>query len=282
MSLHNPRVGIVSVCYKSMSVLPDMLASIPKNIPIVLVSNAGENDDSPLVNLAASHDANLIVNEKNRGFGVACNQGADVLNTELVLFLNPDAVLRPNALDELLKAVDAFPEAVAFNPRIISSSGRVFFKRRSHLLPRSKKMAKGWPKNDCEVSILSGAALLVRRTIFKKSGGFDPAIFLYHEDDDLALRLSNQFGKLYFVRDSQVMHMEGRSTERSPEIAALKAWHMGRSRVYTARKHNCPMPFALAFFSAIWQVFSIHVLFSRRKRAKHIAYLQGVISDWRF
>ena len=64
----------------------------------------------------------------------------------------------------------------------------------------------------------------MKRTIFKKSGGFDPAIFLYHEDDDLSLRLSNEFGKLYFVHDALVMHMEGQSSERSPDIAALKAW----------------------------------------------------------
>ena len=282
MNTQNARVGIVSVCYNSMNVLPSMLDSVPKNTPIVLVSNAGEKDDSPLAEIAASYNANLIVNKTNKGFGVACNQGADVLNTELLLFINPDAVLRPNALDELLKAVDSFPEAVAFNPRIISSSGKPFFKRNSHLLPRSKKMARGWPKTDCEVSILSGAAFLVKRTIFKKSGGFDPEIFLYHEDDDLALRLSNEFGKLYFVHDALVMHMEGQSSERSPEIAALKAWHMGRSRVYATRKHNRPMPFARALFSALKQVFSLQVLLSSRKRAKHIAYLQGVISAWRF
>jgi N-acetylglucosaminyl-diphospho-decaprenol L-rhamnosyltransferase len=79
-----------------------------------------------------------------------------------------------------------------------------------------------------------------------------------------------------------VMHMEGQSSERSPEFAALKAWHMGRSRVYATRKHNRPMPFARAFFSALIQVFSLQVLLSSRKRKKHIAYFQGVISAWRF
>ena len=108
MNTQNARVGIVSVCYNSMSVLPRMLDSVPKNTPIVLVSNAGEKDDSPLAEIAASYNANLIVNKTNKGFGVACNQGADVLNTELLLFINPDAVLRPKALDELLKALILF------------------------------------------------------------------------------------------------------------------------------------------------------------------------------
>ena len=280
MNLNPARIGIVSVCYNSMSVLPDMLASIPKNIPVILVSNAGENADSSLAKLAESHNATLIVNKVNKGFGIACNQGADILKTELLLFLNPDAVLKPNALDALLTAVDLFPDAVAFNPRMISSSGIPFFKRRSPLLPRSKNMARGWPKTDCEVTILSGAALLVRRSIFEKVGGFDPTIFLYHEDDDLALRLCKNYGKLYFVRDALVMHMQGNSSERSPEIAANKAWHMGRSRVYATNKHDRPMPFFNSLILALIQVLSVQVLFSRRKRAKQIAYLRGVLSAW--
>ena len=281
MHLNAARIGIVSVCYNSMQVLPNMLTSVPENIPVVLVSNAGEHDDSPLAELAKSHGATLIVNNTNKGFGSACNQGAEILKTELLLFLNPDAVLEPNAIDAMLTAVDAFPSAVAFNPRIVSSSGTPFFKRNSHLLPRSMKMARGWPKTDCEVSILSGAAMLVKRPIFEQAGGFDPAIFLYHEDDDLALRLSKEFGKLYFVRDAHVMHMEGQSSERTPEIAAFKAFYMGRSRVYATRKHGRPTPYLRALFSAIRQLFSIQMLFSRRKRAKQLAYFRGVISAWR-
>ena len=278
MNLNTSRVGIVSVCYNSMAVLPDMLASVPKNIPVVLISNAGEDDNSPLAKLAELHDTTLIINKSNKGFGSACNQGADILKTELILFLNPDTILKPNAIYAMLAAVDPFPSAVAFNPRIISSSGTPFFKRKSHLLPPSMKMKRGWPKADCEVSILSGAAMLVKKSIFEEAGGFDPAIFLYHEDDDLSVRLSKKFGKLYFVRDALVMHLQGRSSARSPEVAALKAWHMGRSHVYVSHKHCRPMPFMRPLLKALFQLCSIQILISRRKRAKQRAYLKGVIS----
>ena len=261
-----------------MAVLPDMLASVPKNMPVVLVSNAGEDDNSPLAELAKLHGTTLIINKSNKGFGSACNQGADILKTELIFFLNPDTILKPNAINAMLAAVDAFPNAVAFNPRIISSSGTPFFKRKSHLLPRSMKMERGWPKADCEVSTLSGAAMLVKKSIFEKAGGFDPAIFLYHEDDDLSVRLSKQFGELYFVRDALVMHLQGLSSARSPEVAALKAWHMGRSHVYVNHKHCRPMPFMRPLLNALFQLCSIQILISRRKRAKQRAYLKGVIS----
>jgi len=281
MKIKSARIGIVSVCYNSNSVLPNMLASIPKDVPVVLVNNRYDSENNVLVEMAKSHNATLISNKTNKGFGTACNQGAEILNKEFLLFLNPDAVLDPDALDALLKAADTFPSAVAFNPRIILPSGTPFFKRRSHLLPRSKKMARGWPKNDCEVSILSGAAMFVRRTIFMKAGGFDPAIFLFYEDDDLALRLHNQYGKLFFIRDSLVMHMSGKSSGPSIETVVLKAWHMWRSRVYATRKHGRPMPYTHAMISALSKMFLISTLFSKRNRAKQFAYLRGVISAWR-
>ena len=96
-----------------MSVLPNMLDSVPKNTPIVLVSNAGENEDSPLTELAASYNASLIVNKTNKGFGVACNQGADVLNTELLLFINPEKCFQRNyitrKLEKLISCLDRGP-----------------------------------------------------------------------------------------------------------------------------------------------------------------------------
>lgn len=275
------RVGVVAVCYNSMPVLPDMLASVPEDVPVVLVDNSGHGDRNSLAALAAQYEAELISNDKNAGFGAACNQGAVTLATEFLLFLNPDAKLLPDTLERLLAAADTYTEAVAFNPRISSTQGRPLFKRKSHLLPQSERMPRGWPDCDREVTVLSGAAFFVRRAAFDAVGGFDPRIFLYHEDDDLSLRLRNKVGKLMFIRAAQVIHLEGRSSPRSAEIAALKAWHMGRSRVYATRKHGRPAPFVIALGSAIRQLASPLVLLSQRKRAKQLAYLRGVLSTYR-
>ncbi|MCP9480874.1 glycosyltransferase family 2 protein [Shimia sp. CNT1-13L.2] len=273
------RIGIVTVCYRSMAVLPEMLATISDEVPVVLIDNAGD-DDPELTELATRHGAKLIVNGKNRGFGVACNQGAAELTTEFLLFLNPDAALAPDALERLLEAADAYPDAGAFNPKIASPQGAQLFKRNSHLFPKSHKMPRGWPAQDSEVTVLSGAAFFVRRSAFESVGGFDPNIFLYHEDDDLALRLRQSVGPLRFVSNARVTHLEGRSSVRSPEIATLKAWHMARSRVYATRKHGRPIPFARALHSAMRQLLSPAVLFSKRKRAKQVAYLTGVLSSF--
>lgn len=273
------RIGIVTVCYRSMAVLPDMLRTVPDGVPVVLVDNAGEDADDALRALAERHGARLIVNAANRGFGVACNQGAAELDTEFLLFLNPDAALSPDALPVLEAAMDAYPKASAMNPRLRNARGAPYFRRRTGLAPRSEAMPRGWPPADCEVPVLSGAALFVRRRDFEAVGGFDPAIFLYHEDDDLSRRLRAQCGPLMFIRGAEAHHLQGRSTARSAEVAAFKAWHMGRSRVYATRKHGRPFAFGHALGAALAGILSPDNLFSRRRRAKSWHFLRGVAAE---
>lgn len=277
MNKRPSRTTIVSVCYNSTAVLHAMLVSIPSEAAIVLVDNASA-DHPALERLASAAGATLVDNHRNLGFGVACNQGAAIAETEFILFLNPDTQLDPEALAHLEDAMDRYPKVSAMNPRLTDGAGRPYFKRRSVLLPRSRWMAKGWPEQDCEVPVLSGAALMVRRAAFEQVGGFDPQIFLYHEDDDLSLRLAKTCGPLMFIRAASVHHMEGRSTVRSAQSAALKARHMGWSRVYAARKHGQPFALTRALTGAAAQLFSPATLFSRRKRAKHLAFLSGVMS----
>lgn len=271
------RVTVISVCYNSTAVVPAMLASIPEGVAVVLVDNASA-DGAALAGLAAARGARLIRNAANRGFGTACNQGAAEAGTEFLLFLNPDAALASGALDALVAAAARYPRAAAMNPRIEAAGGRPYFKRGSVLLPRGARLPRGWPEADREVPVLSGAALFVRRADFEAVAGFDPAIFLYHEDDDLSLRLKAERGPLMFIRAALVRHQGGQSTIRSPETAALKAWHMGRSRVYAARKHRRPLAATRALGSALLQIASPLALASPRKRAKQWAFLRGVVA----
>lgn len=275
--LSSARSTIISVCYNSLAVLPAMLASVPRGTPVVLIDNASV-DGVALERLAGESGARLIRSATNRGFGAGCNMGAAAAETEFLLFLNPDAALQPGALEALEAAMDRHPAAVAMNPRLSDGRGRAYFKHRSVLLPRRAWLARGWPVGDHLVPVLSGAALYVRRAAFEAAGGFDENIFLYHEDDDLSLRLAQAGGQLMFIRDAEVRHLEGHSTVRSPESAAFKAFHMGQSRVYAARKHRRPLPFLSALASALLQAGQPWALLARRLRAKRFAFIKGILS----
>lgn len=273
-----PRISIITVTYNSSAIVENLLSSIPADVPVILVDNAS-GDSATTQSLAAAHGAHFFANKQNIGFGPACNQGAAEAETEFLFFVNPDAELFEDTLDQLLAAADAHPEASAFNTRILKGDGSLFFKRRSKLIDKSLWLGRDAAEQDGEVPVLNGGALMVRRAAFEKVNGFDPAIFLFHEDDDLSLRLKSECGPLRYVYGARVKHLLGHSTERSARTAALKAWYMGQSRVYGAEKHEVPLGFLKALMEATIQLLSPLTLLSPRKRAKNWYYFRAVLSS---
>ena len=117
------RVTIVTVTHNSIHVLPEMLESIPGGTSVTVVDNAS-TDISPLEDLCQEKSVQLVKNVINEGFGSASNRGAALATTEFLLFLNPDALLQPGALDQLCSAADRFSNYTGFNPCIEDVDGK--------------------------------------------------------------------------------------------------------------------------------------------------------------
>lgn len=270
------KVTVVSVAYNSMAVIPDMLASLPNGMPVIVVDNSPKADPA-LEALAAQYDAQLLRNAVNSGFGAGCNRGAAQAKTPYVLFLNPDATVEQGCFEALLAAADDYPEAMAFNPRTLDAQGRIKLKRRSNLLPHHRRIGGPPPSKDTQVPVLSGAAIFISKEKFDQVGGFDEDIFLYYEDDDLSLRLARH-GPLMHIPNAVVRHNDGHSTVRSPETAYFKAYHLARSRVFAQVKHGIPRPKASVIWRALRQMIS-PLMLNPRKRAKYLGYLAGAFSS---
>lgn len=272
------RTTIVSVSYNSAAMLPAMLASVPKNAQLVVVDNASTDDS---VQVARKAGATVIVLDENLGFGRASNAGAKRADTEFLLFLNPDATMDTGCLPALEAAADQNPSLSAINPQINKTNGGFEFKRRSLLLPRSKTLRRELQTSDVQLHSLAGGALFCRTECFNKVGGFDSAIFLYHEDDDLAARLAAECGPLWHIVSAKVTHLGGHSSGRSPTVARLKGYFMARSRIYVLRKHGFMMPWLRTLGTVVWAAILPHNVFSTRRRAKYSGMLAGVWSSRR-
>ena len=269
-----PDLTIITVCYNSSSVLPALSSSIPPGIPTIFVNNSPQD----ALDAFSGPDRTLVELPENVGFGSACNIGADIAKTPYLLFLNPDTQLTEGAIDALMAAARAHPEAAAFNPLLTDADGKSRNKRRSVLLPRGMRLSLTQVQTDGVVPVLIGAALLVRRDAFNAVGGFDPNIFLYHEDDDLSLRLRT-WGPLRIAAGARVVHTAGHGSGDRTASAGIKAFHMGQSRVYALRKHNRPLPKLRSLALALLQLASPVIWMSRRKRTKQVQFLRGILSN---
>lgn len=269
-------VRVITVSYHSESVLSEMLHTVPSEAEVVVVDNSGLTSKT-MQSLRDEFSFKYLLMEKNKGFGAACNEGARGATTDFLFFLNPDAQLTPRSLENLVEALRSHPEASAANPLIQGNRGKLEFKYRSVLLPRQEWRSRELPSAMCDMPALTGSALLVRRNAFNKVGGFDENIFLYHEDDDLSIRLRSEVGPLLFLPQSVVKHQAGNSTERTAELAFHKAFHKAQSRVYAMRKHRIPRGFLRTFISATLGLFNPFSFLLRRKRLQAWGFFMGTL-----
>ncbi len=235
-------VSVIFVSHNSAAVLPEAIRSVQDCEEILVVDNAS-SDASPA--LARACGARVIASAENLGFGAGCNLGAKAAAQPYLFFLNPDARAAPNALAELLRAARAHPDWGGINPNILDEAGRpqLHLRQTSRLLPKHENRPGQPPfEADAELVMLSGAALFVPREAFAAIGGFDPAIFLYFEDDDFALRLRHSGWKLGYAHGARVRHKGGESSALSPALLEFKAYHRMKAQLYALDKHGLAYP----------------------------------------
>ncbi len=176
-----------------------------------------------------------IVNEANRGFAAACNQGIQATTEPFILLLNPDTVVSREALERLLAAMTDGVGAVG--PVIRNEDGSVQTSVRR--LPTLWRMilaefgirAAYYVKHPgCDVEQLMGACLLFRREF----APLDERFFVYFEEVDLCLRIRRAGQRVVFVPDAEITHVGGQSS-KSDRAASLRYRYHSLFEFY--RKH---------------------------------------------
>lgn len=246
-----PDVDIVIVNYRSASYTAACVAAAHRTaredgvqVTVTVVDNG---DLADVAALLESHGPTVLVrNPRNLGFGAACNKGAALGSAPLILFLNPDATLKPGAL----KALSAFltnPQNARMGivgPAIENEAGGIA--RTSSALPsvigllrRTLGLSDGFLSArdhaaSGPVGQIMGAVLMIRRSVFERLGGFDPRFFLYYEDVDLCARAAAAGYATYYLPSARAVHIGRVSSSQDPGLALALFL---RSRFTYARTH---------------------------------------------
>ncbi|RDJ21548.1 glycosyltransferase [Bosea caraganae] len=274
------NVTAIVVAYDSAEVLPACLEALAgEGVPAIVVDNASSDVTSQI---AAARGATVVANARNEGYGRANNIGVAASATPFVLIVNPDLVVEPGAVAALLAAAELYPDAGMLAPRVVEPSGRVFVQPRSLLSPAYLNQAKAAviPEGDACLPFLSGACLLVRRELFLALGGFDPAIFLFYEDDDLCRRMRDAGHALVHVHDAQVRHARGRSSRPDPARRFRARWHLAWSHGYVAAKYGLPVPSPWTILENGAKAVGYGLILNRDKMSAHAGSVAGALA-WR-
>lgn len=180
-------------------------------------------------------DAKLIANTQNYGFSYANNQAIVKASGEYILLLNPDTVVQENTFQKVVAFMDAHRDAGGLGVKMIDGKGRflpeskrglptpavAFYKvfGISRLFPKSKLFGRyhlSYLDKDKthEVDVLSGAFMLLRKSLIDQIGSLDEDYFMYGEDIDLSYRITKAGYKNYYYPETTIIHYKGESTKK--------------------------------------------------------------------
>jgi len=235
------------VSYNTADLTIDCIASVREqtvgcSFEIIVVDNASPDDSADRI-AERFPDIRLIASKKNYGFGVASNIGAYAACGDWILLLNPDTVVKDNAIDKLLGFARSNEHGAIFGGRTVDEEGNLdptscwakttpwsaftravglstIFRQSSLFNP---EMMLNWQRDSVrEVDIITGCFLLVSAENWKSIGGFDPRFFMYGEEADLCLRAAEKGMKLFFCPTAEIMHYGGASeTVRADKVVRL-------------------------------------------------------------
>lgn len=253
-------VDIVIVSFNTRELLHACLDAARAHAPganVFVVDNAS-GDGSPEMVAQDFPDVHLIRSPENVGFGAANNLGIAAGSAPYILFLNSDAELTPRALPLLAKALDRDPQAVMAGPRLEGPDG--VFQPSCRRIPNAWRYAWSlsglgarlpWLRaldtwysetehhDGTRPGMLSGACFLARRDYLAAIGNFDPRLFLYEEETDIAIPAHKRGLHMIYVRGAHVIHHGGASVAAG-DLSAFSERHMYRSKYLCFHKHYGP------------------------------------------
>lgn len=233
------KLSIVIVNYNVKYFLQQCLTSVFNALKKVeaevwVVDNNSVDGSVEMVKNNFPH-AKLIANKDNKGFSKANNQAIRQSSGEYVLLLNPDTIVEETTFKKIVDFMDAHPNAGGLGVQMIDGKGKflpeskrgiptpevAFYKMfgLTSIFKKSQKFAKYYmghiSKNETnKVEILSGAFMLLRKTVLDKIGLLDEEYFMYGEDIDLSYRILIAGYDNYYFANTTIVHYKGESTKK--------------------------------------------------------------------
>lgn len=275
------HIAVIIVTFQSAAHLRACIESLPNAAPrhqlhLIIIDNASTDGSAELATqLTAdlSEDrvrCSCLANQRNLGFTCAVNQGLELVGSNAtVLFLNPDTILPPGALQRLLRKLNESPDTGVVAPQLLyparangidqsavqphaaESAGEVQpscrrFPRRtdvlleilglSRLFPSSQRWNR-WKMGDFdhrtarEVDQPQGACLLARSEVVEQVGKWDERFPLFFSDVDWCRRVWQAGWKIRFEPEVQVYHFKGASVEKI-RPRAIRSSHLSFWRYF--------------------------------------------------
>jgi len=278
-------IAAIVVSYQSAETIDDCLLRLRAAegvMAIRVVDNGSDDGTMEIVQRHAIHDprVHFIANPDNPGFAVACNQGASDLprhdGVRWLAFVNPDCLLEADTLTRLRAHALADERESLLGADLVDEAGvrdAAARRRDPDFAAMLSSLLRGAAASGVQLGVavddarslqpveaVSGALMLLDRSLFERLGGFDTGYRLHAEDLDLCRRVRESGALVAVANDVRVVHIRGVSSRSRPLFVE---WHKHRGLWRYFCKFEAAHRSALVragVFAAIWLRFPLAVM----------------------
>ena len=264
-------VSVLIVTFNSAKHLQACMRSVEQQdyrpLEVIIIDNASTDTTRDLLtDYAATYK--VIVNENNLGFAAAQNQALCKAKGNWLLCLNPDVLLSPNFISELMRSSQFDPKIGALcgkllrwdvggtpeRTQVLDSTGIYFLPNLRHLDRGSEQLDRGQYEQMEYVFGATGAAAMYRRPMVDELSVegefFDEDFFSYREDADLAWRAQLMDWRCLYVPSAIAWHERRVTPERFRDLPHAINWHSVKNR-FLMRAKNASAWVGFRFFFPI-------------------------------
>lgn len=243
------QLAIIILNYRTPNLVRDCLFSLQNQVTlgqqqIIVVDNASGDNSLEVIQKTIDEQgwekwATLVASPVNGGFSAGNNVGIKAVEAENYLLLNSDTIVRPGAIDALLKALEIYPEAGLISPRLEwpdetpQISCFRYHSPISELINSAATSPVTKLLNAYDVPIpvadtpfepewTSFACVLIRKAVIDQIGLMDEGYFMYFDDIDYCRRARDVGWKIVHYPQARVVHLRGGSGTVKTEIATRK------------------------------------------------------------
>lgn len=231
--------------------LQSLTASRGLNLKTVVIDNASTEPSVEMVRQRFP-TVELIINDTNRGFAAAVNQGLARAVGDVVL-INPDLKLEPSTLAVLRQTLSRHPRVGVVGPRLIYPDGKpqpsvkrfprwidlfLILTKLPNLFPRLARSYNGFDidyDREQTVDQVMGSCFMIRRSCLSDVGLFDQGFWIWFEEVDFCKRTRDRGWLTLYTPIATAVHVRGASFKRTS--AVVKQRVLRQSIVHYSRKH---------------------------------------------
>lgn len=255
------RVFVIVVTHNGAETIYDCLKSVEDSkfpLQTVVVENASTDDTPNIIN--QFQNIIFLAQAVNLGFGQANNIGmkyAMEQGADYVFLLNQDAKIKDDTIQILINCAKQNPEYGILSPLHLNGDGSDIDEKVVDYLIRQKQSCLtdlyfGQVKECYDVDFINAAAWLMSRDCIQTVGGFDDLFFMYGEDDDYCVRVSNFGFKIGVVPKSVMYHKRTGKRQGISNWETVKKQAGYQSALIKARFKKSNKSFLLTFL--LWRI----------------------------